>query len=65
VIYVLQIQIQNKNYIAKYKANAKAESCLNPNSCHCYSSKPVWRRDYGTYNVEFLAAIEELTWSNV
>jgi len=25
----------------------------------------MWRRDYATYNVEFVAAIEERTWSNV
>jgi len=24
------------NYIAKYNANARNESSLNPNSCHCY-----------------------------
>jgi len=28
------MQIQSKNYIAKYNANTKTESCLNPNSCH-------------------------------
>jgi len=36
VIQAFQIQIQTKNYIAKYNANTKTESCLNPNSCHCY-----------------------------
>jgi len=36
VIQVFQIQIQTKNYIAKYNANTKTESCLNPDSCHCY-----------------------------
>jgi len=36
MIEVFQIQIQTKNYIAKYNANAKNESCLKPNSCHCY-----------------------------
>jgi len=36
VIPVLQIQIQTKNYTAKYNANTKTESCLNPNSCRCY-----------------------------
>jgi len=36
VIQVFQIQIQTKNHIAKYNVNTKTESCLNPNSCHCY-----------------------------
>jgi len=36
VIQVSQIQIQTKNYIAKYNADAKTEFCLNPNSCHYY-----------------------------
>jgi len=36
VIEVFHIQIQTKNYIAKYNANAKTESCLSPNSCHSY-----------------------------
>jgi len=36
VIQIFQIQIQTKNYIAKYNANAKTESCLNLNFCHCY-----------------------------
>jgi len=36
VIQVFQIHIQSKNYIEKYKANAKTKSRLNPNSCHCY-----------------------------
>jgi len=36
VIQVFLIQIQTKNYIAKYNANVKTESCLNPNFCHCY-----------------------------
>jgi len=36
MIQVFQIQIQTKNYIAKYNAKAKTESCLNPNSCHSY-----------------------------
>jgi len=27
--------------------------------------KPMWRREYGTYNVEFVAAIEAWTWSNL
>jgi len=36
VIQVFQIQILAKNFIAKYNANTKTESCLIPNSCHCY-----------------------------
>jgi len=36
VIQVFQIQIQTNNYSTKYNANMKTESCLNPNSCHCY-----------------------------
>jgi len=36
VIQVFQIQIQTKNYIAKYNANTKTESCSNPTSCYCY-----------------------------
>jgi len=36
VIQVFQIEIQTKNYIAKYNPNTKTESCLNPNSCHWY-----------------------------
>jgi len=35
-IKVFQIQIQSKNYIAKYYANTKTKSGLNPNSRHCY-----------------------------
>ena len=31
----------------------------------CNKPKPMWRRDYATYNVEFVAAIQEWTWSNV
>jgi len=30
-----------------------------------YWPKPMWRRDYTTYNVEFVAVIEERTWSNI
>ena len=29
VIQLFQIQIQSKNYIAKYNANTETESCLN------------------------------------
>ena len=36
VIQLFQIQIQSKNYIAKYNANTETESCLNLNFCHCY-----------------------------
>jgi len=36
VIQVFQIEIQTKNYIAKYNANTKTKSCFNPNSFHCY-----------------------------
>jgi len=65
VIYVFKIQIKFKNYIAKNNTNAKTESCLNPNSCHCYYPEPMWRRDYTRYNVEFVAAIEKSTWSYI
>ena len=65
VIQLFQIQIQSKNYIAKYNANTETESCLNLSFCHCYQPKPMWRRNYATYNVEFVAAIEEWTWSDV
>jgi len=36
VIHVFQIQIQTTKYIAKYNANTKTQSCLNPNSFYCY-----------------------------
>ena len=38
VIEAFQIQIQTERYIGKCNANAKTESCSNPNSyhCHCY-----------------------------
>jgi len=36
VIQLFQIQIQSKNYIAKYNANTETESCLNLNLCHYY-----------------------------
>jgi len=36
VIQLFQIQIQSKNYIAKYNANTETESCLNLDFCHCY-----------------------------
>ena len=65
VIQIFQIQIQTKNCIAKYNVNTKTESCLNPNSCHCYWPERRWRRDYGTFKVEFVAAIEERSWLNV
>jgi len=65
VIQLFQIQIQSKNYITKYNANTKSESFSNPNSCHCYLPKPIWRCDYCTCNEEFVAAVSERTWSNV
>jgi len=65
VIQLFQIQIQSKNYTSKYSANTETESCLDLNFCHCYWPKPMWRRDCATYNVEFVATIEEWTWSNV
>jgi len=39
VIQIFQIQIQTKNYIAKYRGSTKTESCLNPNSYHCYQPR--------------------------
>ena len=36
VIQLFQIQIQYKNYIAKYNANTETEPCLNLNFFHCY-----------------------------
>ena len=58
-------RFKSKSYIAKYNANTETESCLNLNFCHYYKPKPMWRRDYAIYNVEFVAAIEERIWSNL
>jgi len=52
--------MQSKSYIAKYNANTKTNLVFNPNFCHCYKPKPMWRGYYATYDVEFAAATDEL-----
>jgi len=63
MIQLFQSQMQTKNYIAKYNANAKTESQIKiPGTV--ISVSPCG--DVITpHNVEFEAAMEERTWSNV
>jgi len=54
---IWNFQIQSKNYIEKIMQIRKTISYLNSISCHCYQLKFMWRRDYVTYSVEFVAAL--------